>query len=116
MKAENSERATNVFMQLLTIIPEEKQGDLISLMLNEERLKEPDKTREQLQGLLATLDLDNRRDDIVKLLLELIPVEHLVPPVYEKYRPMVVDAAHLILNKLSADRLRSKLIEQLMLP
>src|SRR6185369_7268995 len=43
-------------------------------------------------------------------------VEHLVPTVYEKYRPMVIDAAHLILSKLSAERLRIKLIEQLMLP
>jgi ubiquinone biosynthesis protein len=117
LKAENRDKATNVFMQLLALVPEEQQGMLIALMLDEDaRAKESDRVRQELTVLMESLDIDSKREDIVKILLELIPVEHLVPAVYEKYRPMVTDAAHLILSRLSVERLRTKLIEQLMLP
>ncbi|MEW6733362.1 MAG: AarF/UbiB family protein [Acidobacteriota bacterium] len=116
LKAENNQRATNVFMQLLALVPAEQQAPLIGLMLDEARLNEPERTREELLSLLTSLDLESQRQEIVRLLLELIPVEHLVPTVYEKYRPMVRDAADLILSHLSAERLRIKLVEQLMLP
>jgi ubiquinone biosynthesis protein len=115
-KIENSERATNVFMQLLTLVPLEQQEPLMTLILDEARLTEPDRVREELLILLTPLDLEADRGEIVRLLLELIPAAELVPPIYEKYRLLVNDAAQLILSHLSSERLRIKLVEQLMLP
>lgn len=116
IKAENSERSAGVFMQLIGLFPDETQPELLALMLDESRLSQPEVTRENLHKFIAQIDLDAQRGEIVRLLLELMPVEHLVPDVYEKYRPMVVDAANVILTRLSTERLRTKLIEQLMLP
>lgn len=116
-RAENSERAAGVFMQMLGLVPdEESQNALLGLIMDETRLTEPDRIRGEILTLMAPLDLESNRSEIVRLLLELIPVDQLVPTVYEKYRPMVADAANVILSKLSAERLRTKLVEQLMLP
>ncbi|KAF0231752.1 MAG: unusual protein kinase, partial [bacterium] len=113
---ENSERAAGVFMQLLALLPVEQQDIMLALIMDETRLQEPEPFRELFNAPLEHLDLEINRSEIVRLLLELIPVEQLVPPVYEKYRPMVADAANVILSHLNATRLRTKLIEQMMLP
>lgn len=114
--AENSERAAGVFMQLLGLLPTDQQDIMLSLIMDENRLQEPDQFRELFLNSLENLDLDQNRPEIVRMLLELIPVDKLVPEVYEKYRPMVTDAANVILSHLSTTRLRTKLVEQMMLP
>lgn len=114
--SENSERAAGVFMQLLALLPAEQQDIMLALIMDENRLLEPDRFHELFYEPLEHLDLEANRSEIVRLLLELIPIEQLVPPVYDKYRPMVADAANVILSRLGADRLRTKLIEQMMLP
>ncbi len=113
---ENSERAAGVFMQLLALLPVEQQDIMLALIMDETRLQEPERFRELFSAPLEHLDLEINRSEIVRLLLELIPIEQLVPPIYEKYRPMVADAANVILSRLNATRLRTKLIEQMMLP
>jgi ubiquinone biosynthesis protein len=117
LKAANSERAVNVFMQMLALVPDDdRQQELLTLVMDEARLTNPGSFREQILALLAPLDLQAHREEIVRLLLELIPIEELVPTVYEKYKPLVVDAGNIILSQLSNERLRIKLVEQLLLP
>lgn len=115
-KAEYTDRAMNVFLQMLSLAPEEHQEELMALMMDESRTTEPEIVRERFTALLANLDIESKRTEIVALLLELIPVQQLVPPVYEKYCQMVMDAAEVILKLLSGERLRIKLVEQMMLP
>lgn len=114
--AENSERAASVFMQLLALLPAEEQDIMLALIMDEKRLEEPEKFHELFANSLKVLDLTLNREEIVRLLLELIPIEKLVPPIYEKYRPMIVDAANVILSHLNPERLRTKLVEQMLLP
>ncbi|MBI4851052.1 MAG: hypothetical protein HY819_04405 [Acidobacteria bacterium] len=113
---DNSERAAGVFMQLLALLPAEQQDIMLSIIMDEQRLQEPERFQELFYAPLEHLDLETNRSEIVRLLLELIPVEQLVPPIYEKYRPMVADAANVILSSLSQERLRIKLVEQMLLP
>lgn len=115
-REEYAERATAVFMKMLLLVPEERQEVLMALMLDERRQSEPEAVRQELTQILSDLDIESRREEIVELLLELIPVQELVPAVYEKYLQMVADAARVILSKLSPERLRIKLIEQMLLP
>lgn len=115
-REEYAERATAVFMKMLLLVPEERQEVLMALMLDERRQSEPEAVRQELTQILSDLDIESRREEIVELLLELIPVQELVPAVYEKYLQMVADAARVILSKLSPERLRVKLIEQMLLP
>ncbi|MCS6885531.1 MAG: AarF/UbiB family protein [Acidobacteriota bacterium] len=113
---EYADRAASVFMQMLSLVPEDRQDALMALMLDERRLSEPEAVREELLALLSDLDIEANREQIVSLLLELIPVQELVPKAYEKYIQMVADAAKVILSKLSAKRLLSKVVDQMLLP
>ncbi|HNC44020.1 MAG TPA: hypothetical protein PLU80_07640, partial [Acidobacteriota bacterium] len=115
-EAANAERAYNAFMKLLALAPDELHGEFFDLLGDEDRLTNQDQTRERLNGLISQLDLESNRAEIVEVLLELIPVEELVPEVYQKYKPMVVDAGNIILSRLSRERLQTKLVEQLMTP
>ncbi|MBI4750880.1 MAG: AarF/ABC1/UbiB kinase family protein [Acidobacteria bacterium] len=115
-EAANAERAYNAFMKLLALAPDELHGEFFDLLGDEDRLTNLDQTRERLNGLISQLDLESNRKEIVDVLLELIPVEELVPEVYQKYKPMVVDAGNIILSRLSRERLQTKLVEQLMTP
>lgn len=116
IKAENSERAAGVFMQMLGLLPAKPQEALLTLVTDEAQHKDPAQFSLQALALLEHLDLVANRAEVVRLLVELIPVEQLVPQIYEKYKPMVADAANVILSRLSADRLRTKLVEQMSLP
>ncbi len=115
-REEYVERATAIFMKMLLLVPEEQQEVLMALMLDERRQSEPEAVRQELTQILSGLDIESKREEVVELLLELIPVQELVPAVYEKYLQMVADAARVILSKLSPERLRVKLVEQMLLP
>lgn len=115
-REEYAERATTIFMKMLLLVPEEHHERLMALMLDERRQSEPEAVRHELVQILSGLDIESKREEVVELLLELIPVQELVPAVYEKYLQMVADAARVILSKLSPERLRIKLIEQMLLP
>ncbi|MBX7222654.1 MAG: hypothetical protein K1Y36_22090, partial [Blastocatellia bacterium] len=115
-KQANIEHASNVFFQLLGLVPDEKHEILIEIMSDEARLEHIEETRLKLAQVIASLDLQGQREEIVRLLMELIPVEDVVPTIYEKYRPMVIDAAKVIFTHLSAERLQNKLVDQLVLP
>ena len=56
------------------------------------------------------------RSKLEEILSQLLPVEELVPPIYEQWRPVVRDGFGFIAARLSPDRLTPKIIEQLKLP
>jgi len=69
-----------------------------------------------LETAFASVDWTLHRDKLQEVLRELVPIEELVPPVYEQWRPVVRDGFDFIGARLSSDRLAPKLVEQLTLP
>jgi ubiquinone biosynthesis protein len=65
---------------------------------------------------VTEIDWESHRDVLEDLLRELLPIEELVPTVYEKWRPVVRDGFSFIAARLSQERLMPKLVEQLTLP
>ncbi len=70
----------------------------------------------KLEKALAQVDWQSHRKLLEQMFLEFLPIEELVPAVYEKWRPVVRDGFNFIGARLSPDRLIPKLIEQLTLP
>jgi ubiquinone biosynthesis protein len=70
----------------------------------------------RLQAAFASVDWALHRDKLQEVLRELLPIEELVPPVYEQWRPVIRDGFDFIGARLSSDRLAPKLVEQLTLP
>ncbi len=56
------------------------------------------------------------REKMGKWIVELLPVEIIVPEVYAQWRPLVRDAMLFVVSRLSDARLAPKLVEQLELP
>src|SRR2546421_72901 len=56
------------------------------------------------------------RQEMGKWIVEHLPVEHLVPEMYSRWRPLVRDAMLFMVQNLSAGRLAPKLIQQVELP
>jgi ubiquinone biosynthesis protein len=56
------------------------------------------------------------RQQLGEWVVELAPVERLVPPLYVQWRPIVHDAMVFVVTMLSAKRLAPKIVEQLELP
>src|SRR5438105_3256674 len=56
------------------------------------------------------------RLEMGKWIVEHLPVEHLVPEAYSRWRPLVRDAMLFMVQNLSAGRLAPKLIQQVELP
>jgi ubiquinone biosynthesis protein len=56
------------------------------------------------------------RRQIGRWIAQIIPVDFLVPQVYERWRALVEDAMQFVFSRLSADRLAAKLMEQMELP
>jgi ubiquinone biosynthesis protein len=56
------------------------------------------------------------RQQLGEWVVELAPVERLVPPLYVQWRPIVHDAMVFVVTMLSSKRLAPKIVEQLELP
>jgi ubiquinone biosynthesis protein len=97
-------------MRFLEMLPEEAVTPLSETLLRGQfdlpRLKEA----------FAAVDWVANRNKLEGILSELLPVEELVPPIYEQWRPVVRDGFGFIAARLSPDRLIPKIIEQLRLP
>jgi ubiquinone biosynthesis protein len=70
----------------------------------------------QAASALAGFDWPKHRDAVGNLISALLPVEELVPPAYENWKPVVRDGLAFIGARLSPERLIPKLVEQLSLP
>ena len=66
--------------------------------------------------MLEGMDWENNRSAIAQLISQMLPIESLVPDVYEDWRPVVRDAVAFVAAHLSRERLVPKLIEQAQLP
>jgi len=55
------------------------------------------------------------RSQLAKWILQLLPVEELVPEVYVQWRPLVRDAMQFMVSRLASARLAPKLVEQMTL-
>ncbi|HYN14848.1 MAG TPA: AarF/UbiB family protein [Terriglobales bacterium] len=53
------------------------------------------------------------REEMARQVVQLLPVDHLVPEVYARWRPLVRDAMMFMVSRLSAARLAPKLVEQM---
>ncbi len=56
------------------------------------------------------------RDEMAGWVLQFLPIEKLVPQLYEHWRPLVQEAMRFMLSRLSTPRLAPKLVEQVELP
>jgi ubiquinone biosynthesis protein len=70
----------------------------------------------KVETILKGVDWSTRRDALEDLLQAVLPVDELVPDVYENWRPVVRDGISFIGARLAPERLIPKLIEQLTLP
>jgi ubiquinone biosynthesis protein len=70
----------------------------------------------KLKEALTAVDWAANRNKLEEILSGLLPVEKLVPPIYEQWRPVVRDGFGFIAARLSPNRLIPKIIEQLRLP
>ncbi len=71
---------------------------------------------EKLEKSIAQVDWQSHRDVLENVLQEFLPIEELVPEIYEKWRPVVRDGFDFVGARLSPDRLIPKIVEQLTLP
>src|SRR5580704_14926289 len=69
-----------------------------------------------VETVLGSVDWTLHRDKLQEVLRRLVPIEEMVPPVYEQWRPVVRDGFDFIGARLSSDRLAPKLVEQFTLP
>jgi ubiquinone biosynthesis protein len=70
-----------------------------------------------IEGILGSAADQSFRDAMARWIVdELVPVEHLVPAEYIKWRGPVRDAMMFVVSRLSPSRLAPKLLEQLELP
>ncbi len=104
-----SDRST-ILARLLALLPDGVQSSFISAMSGDQS------DVSNLQSALANVDWELHRDLLEKILREFLPIEELVPAIYEKWRPVVRDGFDFIGARLSPDRLIPKLLEQLTLP
>jgi ubiquinone biosynthesis protein len=107
MTAPNRSAALRAFFERL---PESVRPALLAAVLG----GEIDPVR--VEKILKSVDWSTRRDALEDLLQALLPVDELVPDVYENWRPVVRDGISFIGARLSPQRLIPKLIEQLTLP
>lgn len=71
---------------------------------------------EKLNQLLTDPNGPMLREQITRRVLQLLPVEELVPELYKRWRPLLHDAIFFFLSRLSAERLAPKVIEQIDIP
>lgn len=69
-----------------------------------------------LQKVLDGSDLESRRDALVDQLIAECALREVVPDVYRRFRPLVVDSVRFILMKLQRSRFARLLVEQFLLP
>ncbi len=69
-----------------------------------------------LQKLLAEADLESRRDAVVGQVMAECAFRDVVPDVYGRFRPLVLDAVRFMLMHLGKERLARLLVEQFQLP
>jgi predicted unusual protein kinase regulating ubiquinone biosynthesis (AarF/ABC1/UbiB family) len=70
----------------------------------------------EVESVLAGCDWRKHREVVGDLITVLLPVEELVPPTYQNWKPVVRDGLAFIGARLSPERLIPKLVEQLTLP
>lgn len=96
--------------RFLEIIPESAAPALLGAMTS------GDFDVVTIKAALAEIDWNTHRHVVEDLLRTIVPIEALVPDVYENWRPVVCDGFAFIGARLSPERLVPKLIEQLTLP
>ena len=72
-------------------------------------------TQERVDVIETALEGPNGqqfREEMAAWVLQFVPVEKLVPELYERWRPLVRDAMRFMLSRLSTRRLAPKLVEQ----
>ena len=72
-------------------------------------------TAERISAVKAALEGANGkfwREELGKWTVRVVPVELLVPNVYQQWRPLVRDAMQFVVSRLSAARLAPKVVEQ----
>lgn len=100
--------------QILEMIPKEHQDKLLAVLATEPLDQAALETI--LQDLLDDLDATEQQQFVRKFVGQFLPLEVLVPDIYQKWRPIVRDAAIYIGQNLSSQRLIPKLAHQLTLP
>ncbi len=100
--------------QLQALLPEAQQEEFLTLLLDETTAET--QVRDVLPEILAQIDWAAQREQLQVLLSQLLPVDQLVPEIYQVWRPVVRDALAFVITHLSPERLGPKLIEQVMLP
>lgn len=75
-------------------------------------------TAERVEAVKAMLESGGElwREQVGNWIVELLPVEVLVPEKYVEWRPLVRDAMFFMASRLSAGRLAPKIVEQIELP
>jgi ubiquinone biosynthesis protein len=69
-----------------------------------------------IEAALESPDGQQFREEMAGWVLQFLPVEKLVPELYERWRPLVREAMRFMLSRLSTRRLAPKLVEQVNLP
>jgi ubiquinone biosynthesis protein len=96
--------------RFLEILPEDLELKLFALMSG------GPVDAANIERELGQVDWQAHRGVVEDLLREYLPIAELVPPIYEKWRPVVRDGFAFIGARLSPERLVPKLVEQLALP
>jgi predicted unusual protein kinase regulating ubiquinone biosynthesis (AarF/ABC1/UbiB family) len=99
---------------LLSLLPEPQSSALMALAMHENTTEEQWKT--SILKALESLDWEAQRDQIGLLMSRFMPIETLVPDVYDRWRPVVRDAFAYVTAHLATKRLVPKLFEQMLLP
>ncbi|HNW33843.1 MAG TPA: AarF/UbiB family protein [Candidatus Ozemobacteraceae bacterium] len=69
-----------------------------------------------LQNVLAAADLESRRGAIVRQLIDECAFSEVVPAVYSRFRPLVLDSVEFLLMRLDRGRLARLLVGQFLMP
>ncbi|MFN8441270.1 MAG: AarF/UbiB family protein [Caldilineaceae bacterium] len=105
---------TETIQQILALLPPEYQEKLFMVLtahpINQSALEKI------LEDGLTTLDTETRQKLISELIGQLLPLDTLVPDIYQRWRPIVRDAAIYWGAHLSNRRLIPKLARQFILP
>lgn len=98
------------YARFLEMLPEEAVAPLSEALLSGQF------DLPRLERTFAAVDWAANRNKLQEILSELLPIEELVPPKYEQWRPVVRDGFAFIAARLSPERLTPKLVEQISLP
>jgi ubiquinone biosynthesis protein len=107
-------RDVTLIQQLLAFVPAQHLPAFFELATRDDVTKA--EWQSTIRDALESLEGETQRRQLGQLLSRLLPLEALIPDIYQKWRPIVRDGVAFIGAHLSSARLAEKLADQVMLP